>query len=155
MTTGEPKVAVTPGVGTELPATTYGVQLANASYEWYRSHAIQARHLYRGLEVALLVLAASIPASAVVFASAAIPAVIGSIVVVLTGMRSVFHWQENYVRFSQAREAVEAERRSYGSGAPPYDNEATRDQVLAATVSRIEQEELRGWVKIAAELPKA
>jgi hypothetical protein len=33
-------------------------------------------------------------------------------------------------------------------------NEATRDQNLAAAVSRIEQEEMRGWVQIAAQRSK-
>jgi hypothetical protein len=69
-------------------------------------------------------------------------------------MRAVFHWQDNYLRFSGAREAVEAQRRLYYTGAEPYDNVATRDQVLAASISRIEQEEMGGWIKVAAERPK-
>jgi methylphosphotriester-DNA--protein-cysteine methyltransferase len=74
---------------------------------------------------------------------------------VLTGLRSIFHWKDNYLRFSGAREAVEAERRLYLTRAKPYDNDATRDQVLAAAVSRVEQEEMQGWIKVAAERPKA
>jgi hypothetical protein len=30
----------------------------------------------------------------------------------------------------------------------------TKDQILAASVSRIEQEEMSGWVKVADKLPK-
>jgi hypothetical protein len=103
---------------------------------------------------ALVVLGAAIPTSAVVFdENVVVPALLGAIVVVLTGLRSVFHWQENYLRFSQAREAVEAERRLYRTRTNPYDDDATRGQLLAAAVSRIEQEEMRGWVRIAAERP--
>jgi hypothetical protein len=146
---------IAPGAGTELSDDGYGAQLANASYAWYDDHARQARWLYRTAELALLIVAAAIPASAVVFDGATIPAVLGSAVVVLTGTRSIFHWQENYVGFSQARQAVEAERRAYRTRSAPYDVDATREQNLAAAVSRIEQEELRGWVKIATEPPRS
>jgi hypothetical protein len=66
----------------------------------------------------------------------------------------VFHWQDNYLRFSQAREAVEAERRLYNTGAKPYEDQATRDQILVEAVSRIEQTEMGNWLKIAASRPK-
>lgn len=75
-------------------------------------------------------------------------------VVVLTGLRSIFHWQDNYLRFSAAREAIEAERRSYNTAAEPYDDAGSRDRALAAAVTRIEQEEMRGWIRVAAERPK-
>src|SRR5262249_50947931 len=83
-----------------------------------------------------------------------VPAILGAVVVVISGLRAVFHWQDNYLRFSGAREAVEAERRLYFTSAKPYEDPRTRDQLLAAAVSRIEQEEMRGWVKVAAERPK-
>lgn len=134
----------------------YAMALVTASYDWYRDHAIRSRRNYRMAETALLVIAAGIPTSAA-FAphNSAVPAVLGAAVVVLTGLRSVFHWQDNYLRFSGAREALEAERRLYNTRAAPYDDIATRDQVLAAAVSRIEQDEMAGWVKVAAERPKA
>jgi hypothetical protein len=133
----------------------YAMGLADQSFDWYKEAAIRSRRLYKTLEVTLLLVSAAIPTSAVLFAeNAAVPAVLGAVVVVLTGLRSIYHWQENYIRFSQAREAVEAERRLYRTGAPPYDDDATRDQKLAAAVSKIEQEEMRGWVGIAAEQPK-
>jgi hypothetical protein len=133
----------------------YAMRIANESYNWYKIAAIRSRRLYKTLEVTVLVIGAAIPTSAVLFAdNASIPAVLGAVVVVLTGLRSIYHWHENYIRFSQAREAVEGERRLYRTGARPYDNAATRDQKLAGAVSRIEQEEMRGWVRIAAEQPK-
>jgi hypothetical protein len=133
----------------------YAMRLANESYNWYKIAAIRSRRLYKTLEVGVLVISAAIPTSAVLFAdNASIPAVLGAVVVVLTGLRSIYHWQENYVRFSQAREAVDGERRGYRTSARPYNDTATRDQELAGAVSRIEQEEMRGWVRIAAEQPK-
>ena len=134
----------------------YALGLADASFEWYRTHAIRARRAYKASETALLVVAASVPTSAVVFPDeVVIPAVLGAVVVVFTGLRTIFHWQENFLRFSGAREALEAERRSYYTRAAPYDDDVTREQALAASVTRIEQEEMRGWKRVAAERPKS
>jgi len=133
----------------------YSMSLADDSYDWYKKHSIRARRAYKISETALLVVSASIPTSAVfVSQDVRVPAVLGAVVVILSGLRSVFHWQDNYLRFSAAREAVEAERRLYHTGAAPYDDPATIDQVLAEAVSRIEQGEMRGWVKVAAARSK-
>jgi hypothetical protein len=135
---------------------TYAMTVANNSYEWYRTHAVISRQAFRISEIALLIVSAAIPAAAAVQPHNAIaPAILGAIVVVLTGLRVVFHWQDNYLRFSRAREAVEAERRLYYTGAEPYDEASTRDQVLAASVTRIEQDEMGGWIKVAVERPKS
>ena len=143
-------------VATERAAgSDYAVGLASDSYEWYRTHAIRARRNYRVAETILLVVAAAVPTSAVVAQhNATVPAILGAIVVILTGLRSLFHWQDNYVRFSRAREAIEAERRLYRTSAKPYDDPSTRDQVLVAAVSRIEQDEMSGWTRLAGERPK-
>jgi hypothetical protein len=135
--------------------STYAMSLADGSYEWYRSHAIRSKKAHRIFETAILVVSAAIPAAAAVAPhNTVISAVLGAVVVILSGLRAVFHWQDNYLRFSGAREAVEAERRLYYTGAKPYEDPTTREQVLAASVSRIERDEMAGWTKIAAERPK-
>ncbi len=133
----------------------YAMELANESYRWYQIHANQSRLFYKISESVLLVVAAAIPTSAVMTRhNATVPAILGAVVVVLTGLRSVFHWHDNYLRFSGAREAVEAERRLYHTGADPYGDATTKDQVMVAEVTRIEQEETVGWVKVASARPK-
>lgn len=133
----------------------YAMGIANGSYTWYRSAAIRSRRMYRVSETAVLIISAAIPASAAIAPHNAItPAVLGALVVILSGLRAVFHWQDNWLRYSGAREAVEAERRLYHTGAPPYEDPATRDQTLATAVSRIEQAEMGGWLKIAAQRPR-
>jgi hypothetical protein len=135
---------------------SYAMGLADASFEWYRAHAIRSRRSYKIFETLLLVVAACVPTSAVIVPhEEVVPAILGAVVVVLTGLRSIFHWQDNFLRFSGAREAIEAERRTYYTGAKPYNDPATRDQILAAAISRIEQEEMRGWIRIASERPKS
>ncbi|MFD8212705.1 DUF4231 domain-containing protein [Streptomyces sp. NPDC059697] len=135
----------------EFPDPGYALSIANGSYEWYRAAAIKARRYFRLTDVLQLVLSAAIPVSAVMVpGNARLPAVLGGLVVVITGLRSTFHWQDDYLRFSQAREAVEAERRLYLTGSRPYDDESTRDRNLAASVSRIEQREMGTWVQLAS-----
>jgi hypothetical protein len=140
-----------------LPADQdYAMSIADGSYAWYQAAAIRNRRMYRISESTVLVVSAAIPVAATIAPHNAItPAVLGSFVVILSGLRAVFHWQENYLRFSGAREAVEAERRLYYTGAAPYDNADTREQQLASSISRIEQTEMWGWQKIATVRSKS
>ncbi|MEU8749114.1 DUF4231 domain-containing protein [Streptomyces chartreusis] len=136
--------------GSPVAGPGYAMSLANRSYDWYQGAAVRARRNFRLSETLLLLISAAIPVSAVLWSkNAEIPAVLGGIVVVITGLRSVFHWQDDYLRFTEAREAVEAERRLYNTGAEPYADPATRDQALAAAVTRIEQREMGTWVQLA------
>ncbi|MFC8043869.1 DUF4231 domain-containing protein [Nocardia sp. NPDC057353] len=131
--------------------TGYALGLADSSYTWYAGAAVKARRFHRLTEVLQLLASAAIPLSAAIVSdNIVIPAVLGAFVVVVTGLRSAFHWQDDYLRFSQAREAVEAERRLYRTSAAPYDEPGTRDQRLAQSVTRIEQGEMGGWLDIAA-----
>jgi Protein of unknown function (DUF4231) len=133
----------------------YAIKLADDSYRWYERASIRSRKAYKLSETITLLIAATVPASAVITPdNATVPAILGTTVVVLTGLRSVFHWQDNYLRFSQAREAVNAERRLYHIRAEPYDNSSTRDQNLVRNISRIEQEEMGTWITIATPRPK-
>jgi hypothetical protein len=106
--------------------------------------------------VAVQVLAAAIPVAAVLNpTNAIVPAFLGAAIVILSGLRSTFDWQENYIRFSASREAVEGQRRLYRTGAEPYANPATRDLLLVTAVSKIEQDEMNAWFKIASDQPPA
>jgi hypothetical protein len=140
---------------TSVQSEPYAIALANQSYEWYRSAAIRARRFHRLSVITLQVVAAAIPVTAVIWPrDSLIPAILGAGVVVLTGLRSTFLWQEDYLRFSGAREAVEAERRLYLTGGSPYTDDATKDRVLVSRITRIERNEMNTWLAIAADLPK-
>ncbi len=85
----------------------YAMKLAQDSYRWYHDRALACRRGYQIQETVTLIVAAAIPASAVLTHNdARIPAILGGLVVILAGLRPIFHWQENYLRFSGAREAV-------------------------------------------------
>ncbi|WP_396126840.1 DUF4231 domain-containing protein [Amycolatopsis sp. FBCC-B4732] len=129
----------------------YASRIANESYEWYRNRAILTRRAYRLSEMMLLVISASIPVVAVFFPhSSTISAVLGGVIVITSGSQSLFHWHENYLRFSQAREAVESERRLYNTWTAPYNLEESRSQVLVSAISRIEQQEMQRWITVVS-----
>ncbi len=75
-------------------------------------------------------------------------AVLGAAVVVLAGLRQIFHWHENYVRFTNACLALKTERRRYEVGDKPNDDELTRDKNLVAALNRVEIEETQGWSEL-------
>lgn len=135
-------------------ASDDAMRVADESHAWYRTHAIRTRRLYRTIECLQLCIAAGIPvAAAVAPHDAIVPAILGAVLVGLTGTRGIFHWQENYLRFCHAREAVERERRRYRLGASPYDGLETRQPLLVERISEIEQQEMEGWTKTVSERP--
>jgi hypothetical protein len=130
--------------------SNYALLLANESYEWYRTAAIRSRRAYRVSETLLLLVASAIPlAAAVLRDNAILPALLGALVVVISGVRSLFNWRDNYIRFSWSREAVERERRKYLTSTEPYTDPDVRDKALAAAITSIESEEMTQWLAIA------
>ncbi|WP_197073775.1 DUF4231 domain-containing protein [Streptomyces sp. e14] len=135
-------------------ADDYAMRLANESYEWYKRAAIRSRKAFRISESAILAISSSIPLSAVfVPNSSTLPAALGAVIVIISGLRSIFYWHDNYLRFSSAREAIEAERRRYKTNAAPYNDPSTKDAILAENVTQIEQGEMNNWMKVALEKP--
>lgn len=134
----------------------YAESIADKSYGWYRDAAIRSRRTYKVAECALMIVTAGIPLSALTLPETpVVAAVLGSVALVIGGFRSVFHWQENYVRFSRAREMVEAERRRFHGRISPYDGEAEQNkQELIRAVTQIEQEEMGQWIRIATARPR-
>ncbi|MFD1541889.1 DUF4231 domain-containing protein [Nonomuraea guangzhouensis] len=140
----------------DTPGTGYALGLADSSYEWYRRAAIKARSYFRLSETLQLLISATIPVVAVLVpGDARVPAVLGAVLMVLTGLRSVFHWHDDYIRFSIARETVEAERRLYLTRSVPYHDDSTRDQRLASMITMIERQEMDAWTKIASPVSES
>ena len=135
--------------------TNYAMAVADSSYRWYKAAAIRSRRAHRAADFAAVVLSAAIPVLAIALPSyPVITGAVGSALVVIAGARAIFHWHENYLRFSQAREEVEKQRRLYLVAAAPYDDAGTRDQELVRAVTRIENDEMHGWVRIADAAPR-
>jgi hypothetical protein len=126
------------------------LSILETQYAWYRGHARSAGMYYKGLEIAVLVAAALIPVSAVV-TDRWVTALLGAVVVVLTGLRSIFTWQENWLRFTEAWQQLQFARTRYVHGLPPYDDPATRDATLVQRVQEIQRSETKGWLSLRAD----
>ena len=132
-----------------MPAPSPASRVCDDLIAWYGTHAARARDRYRILEMALLIVGASISVAALAWPGNGVPAaVLGSIVVVLTGLRQVFHWQENYVRFTRVWQTLKQERRRYDVGEPPYNDPALRDRKLMDVVNTVEAQDTQGWAQL-------
>ena len=124
--------------------------ILDQQYTWYRGHAVSAGMRFKVLEIALLVVAALIPVSTVV-TDRWVTAVLGAVVVVLTGLRSIFTWQDDWLRFTEAWQQLQFARTRYVHGLAPYDDPATRDATLVQRVQEIQAAETRGWLSLRAD----
>lgn len=135
------------------PATAPGPSPAALTCDdlmaWYGTYAARSRDRYRILEIALLAVGASISVAALAWPGNGVPAaVLGGVVVILTGLRQIFHWQENYVRFTWAFQALNQERRRYDVGDPPYNDPFLRDRKLMEVINAVERQETEGWARL-------
>jgi hypothetical protein len=132
-----------------MPGPSPAARVCDDLIAWYATHGARARDRYRVLEITLLIVGASISVAALAWPGNGVPAaVLGGIVVVLTGLRQVFHWQENYMRFTWACQTLKQERRRYDVGEPPYDDSALRDRKLMEVVNTVEAQETQGWTQL-------
>jgi hypothetical protein len=124
--------------------------ILDQQYAWYRAHAVSAGVRYKVQEITLLVVAALIPVSTVV-TDRWVTALLGAVVVVLTGLRSIFTWQDDWLRCTEAWQQLQFARTRYVHSLPPYDVEDTRDALLVQRVQEVQTAETRGWLSLRAD----
>jgi Protein of unknown function (DUF4231) len=129
--------------------TTTAYQEAASLVDWYVRNGRASRVRFQIAEVVLLVFSSSVPVAGILTPhDARLPAILGAIVVLLTGLRTVFHWRDNWMRFTFACREIKAEMRIYDLGAYPYDDPATRDAVLTAKINDVEKAETSSWMTL-------
>jgi len=117
------------------------------SFDWYVRNARSARNRYHVSEVALLFASASIPVSAAITPTRWIPGVLGGVVVVLAGLRPIFGWHEDWLRFTDACQQLKRERLAYQERSGPYEHD-DRDTVLVARTAEVEVAETHRWIAL-------
>jgi hypothetical protein len=112
--------------GQESPATVL------ARWTYFARQSRRSRNGYFILEGLTLISAAAIPASAALGTSVVIPAVLGAVVVILSGMRQLFAFHEEWISSSQGRYAIEREIALFIAGQESYQGrDAAANLVLA------------------------
>jgi hypothetical protein len=114
--------------------------------QWYGRQVRRHRILNYGIEVVIIVLAASIPAATTLGASAMVAGVLGAVVTALAGLRQVLRSQENWIRCSGTLVALQREAVLWSSGNAPYDG-ADASQTLVANVEALVAQETAQWTQ--------
>ena len=139
--TSEPAASPSPPVPPDHdPHLAY----ARTEREWYAKHAPRARLGYQLLEIVVITLGASVPVAAALDAHVGVTAVLGAAVVVATGVRSVFRWQENWIGFIDAQIQLDDEITLYALGDAPY-GDTDRGERLARAVQAVKRQETERW----------
>ncbi len=120
---------------------SYARSEAERVFRWYERQARVSRFRFQISEMFLLVASAAVPVAGIMAPNDARPAaIIGAAVVVLTAFRSVFHLYDNWTKFAAACAVIKAELRLYEAEVEPYDNQATRDEILLRKVNSADTE---------------
>jgi hypothetical protein len=113
---------------------------------WFSRQVRRSRILNYGLEIIIIVLAASIPAATTLGASAVVAGVLGAVVTALAGLRQILRSQENWIRCSGTLIAMQREVVLWSSGNPPYDGEDST-QALVANVEALVAQDTAQWTQ--------
>jgi hypothetical protein len=124
--------------GREIPRSVL------AKWEFYRVTSRKNCRRTHYCDLATLVLAAVAPAITVIVNRPVIGALIGVGVVITSGARGIYRWDQNWISRARACYAIEHEVALYSEGAEPYDGDAAR-AALVRTVQQIADAEGRVW----------
>ncbi|WP_213454862.1 DUF4231 domain-containing protein [Rhizomonospora bruguierae] len=128
------------------PADPAAVALSTATdlRDWYARQAGRARLGHRVTELGVIVLGAAVPLAAALRLGGAVAAVLGAGIVVLTGIRGLYQWHENWLAFTRVRLALETELALFAVGAAPYDG-PDRAVLLVRAAEAVKSADTKQW----------
>ncbi len=142
-------------MGGSLPAvltrgsSDFALTFAKERCDWYHNAARTARFGYLATELLMVVLGAAVPLAAALESSVRLMAALGAAIVVLTGIRGIFQWHENWLGFIDAQMDIETEMALYQARYAPYADE-DRGERLMRNVEDIRIRETRQCVSAVA-----
>jgi hypothetical protein len=145
------KASTKPSASNDPPPApeSYARSEAERVFRSYVRNAKTSRSRFQISEMILLAATATVPVAGILSPGDARPAaIIGAGVVVLTGFRSVFHFHDNWTRFSGTCALIQSELRLYEASAAPYDVPGTRDEILLRVINSAELTETGQWMKL-------
>lgn len=136
-------------------------ETASRSLDWYVSRSGRARGWYWSTELLVVVDAAAITVSALLLPNnTTVSGTLGAVATLLISVRAIFHWRENWLRFTLVCTAIISQLRLYDARAAPYNSskESERDMKLILRLNEIEAQESAAWAALIASTasdPKA
>jgi hypothetical protein len=86
--------------------------------------------VYYAAEIAVILLSAAIPKATALGAGSDTAAVLGSLVVIVGGLRHLYRWGENWIRSSRTLIDLQAEVTKWSQGLPPYENASATPELV-------------------------
>jgi hypothetical protein len=115
-----------------------------AKWEFYRTTSRKNCRKMHFCDMATLVLAALAPAVTVIAGQPSAGALIGVAVVITSGARGIYRWDQNWISRARACYSIEHEVALYSVGADPYSDESA-PAVLVRNVQAIADSEGQIW----------
>jgi Protein of unknown function (DUF4231) len=136
----------------ETPPSDHELDQARELQRWYQHHAPKEQKKYYALEIAILLVSVSITVVGILMpGDGRWPALLGAVVVLLTALRALFRWGQNWIQYCEASTAMASDIRAYQACAKPYDDENTRAQLLITNVNDIETKAVKETSKMGKE----
>ncbi len=125
---------------------------------WYGKKSTINKKLYLRLNGIIIVFAASIPALSGFSSSEAygeklrwVIAALGIVTASLTGIASLWKFQEKWATYRMTAEALEREKILYNTGAGPYTGRGTDFKFFVQNIERIMNSENEQWTEIISK----
>lgn len=122
---------------------------------WYDDRSNSNHRRFKLVKGAQLLSAAAIPVVATLGATAAVPAALGALVVVLEGFQQLNQYQQNWASFRSTAEALKHEKYLYLAGAGPYRHAKRAIPLLADRIEGLISQEHAKWVSAREEAARA
>ena len=117
----------------------------NDQLGWYDRRAKDHQRWYQRLKVAQIVTAAAIPVVAAFGGGADVAGLLGALVVVVEGLQQLFQFQQNWLRYRSAAQALEAEKHLYLASAGPYARARRPALLFAERLEGLLSSEVSAW----------
>lgn len=125
--------------------------------EWYGAKSARNQTRFKQLRLAEIAFASLIPLITILplgeVPGKIVVAALGAAVAVIAGVISLFKFQENWVQYRAAAEALRREKFMFLTGSGPYEGE-NRLQVLVGRVEAVLGAEHEKWVQYQAPKPE-
>lgn len=129
------------------PADAGVPAFVSSEWRWYAAEARRSKISFQTLELAGVLAAAAIPTAVALGAGGAVSAVLGGCLVLIAGMRQVFDWHENWIRFARVSRWIEREVALFCAGLEPYQDPDQAVSRLVRAVSEIVRTDIEQWEK--------
>jgi hypothetical protein len=105
--------------------------------DWYDQRANREQRYYYGLSILAFAASAAVPTSIALGSPDWLPAIMGSLVAIATGVLSIKKCQENWLNYRKTAELLKKERHFFEMGAGPYSG-LPKEEASHQLVERVE-----------------